>query len=259
MRLLFCALAAGAVVAMADPRMLLGQQPQVVRHRIMNGPGLAGRPYSSWELSAYGKVSEEIKVTPEQRGRIQQFWREATAKIGVPLYPSTAIDAERQRLLQEIDQKFETQVLSPEQGKRLHQIMLQVNGPQSFLTPEVITRLRLTGEQVAAIRAVVERGNDLVKQAETLTFEWVPGTPRPTFEEIERANPEQVKAEVRRGRLAALEARALTLRTIADLLQPEQRAAYRKMIGEPIDVARVLALDLGPAPPTGAKKKRSRR
>ena len=117
-------------------------------------------------------------------------------------------DKRAEELNRESDE-FLAKVLTPEQAKRLRQISLQVDGPQSFGKPDVAKELALSEEQK---QTVMEIQGDMVKKI-------------------------QAMLELRGDREEAMKKRSEILRSANEkmkgLLTAEQKAKWKEMTGEP--------------------------
>src|SRR5690242_4263713 len=94
-------------------------------------------------------VQEELKVTDEQKEKLQKFAEEFREKHGddfQKLMDQNTDRQERAQLLAKLNKegmKSAGEILKPEQVKRLRQISLQVQGAQAFAEPEVQKKLNL--------------------------------------------------------------------------------------------------------------------
>ena len=158
-------------------------------------------------------VQDDLKATPEQRkqiraltGKLWQQWGQAWAKLS-KLSPD-----KRQTQLADLarDQvKAVLAALTPEQGKRLQQIGLQVQqrGPEGFRDPELIAALQLTPKQQQEIRK-------LQQEAYQPLFSQPLDSPKAMRERMEKL---QLKLQQR----------------IMEVLTAEQRGRWQTLTGEP--------------------------
>jgi hypothetical protein len=103
---------------------------------------------------------------------------------------------------------FLTQVLQPQQNRRLHQIILQQQGGRALTNKETADELRLTEDQR--------------KQADAILAKRTPGRGRGF-----RGPPGPV------ARKQFEEARAALNEELLGLLTPDQQAHWKELIGEP--------------------------
>src|SRR5882724_10625929 len=73
-----------------------------------------------------------------------------------------AIGEIRQKFMEEIDNAL-TEILAPEQQKRLKEIRIQVQGLNAFADPEVQSQLQLADDQREQIRAILRDGFEEAK------------------------------------------------------------------------------------------------
>jgi Spy/CpxP family protein refolding chaperone len=110
-------------------------------------------------------VQQELKLTDEQAQRItviskdmQRRQREEMTKLsGLPPGPDRR--QKIQDLIRTVNDDFRKNiddVLTPEQVKRLDQILLQRAGVNTFTTPRIVKALKLTDDQKVKIREIEE-------------------------------------------------------------------------------------------------------
>ena len=131
-------------------------------------------------------------------------------------------------------------VLKPSQRARLNQIELQGEGPSVFLRTDVVRSLRLDEEQVGNIEAILDGLSearrtlkDARKQADEARKAAGEADPDPV---VEKTRKEQEKEKLRS------EADQLgkgVMGRISAVLTRAQRAAFRKLLGEPFDLSKV--------------------
>ncbi len=144
--------------------------------------------------------------------------------------------------------------LSPEQRKRLDQIQLQGQGPFAFALPPVATswlvesmlveRLKLSEEQARRARAIYNAADKEIEKAASFPIELDAKNGRPTMDAIRNLvdRPEFQTAKQKAAEAGRKASAAVTSR-IEEILTAEQREAYRKLLGDPIDLTK---LRLGP-------------
>ncbi|MGP0065573.1 MAG: hypothetical protein ACLQGP_18460 [Isosphaeraceae bacterium] len=140
--------------------------------------------------------------------------------------------------------------LKPDQRERLEQIKFQVDGPDAFTPrggelnasePNLPERLKMSEDQVRQVRAIVKEGKAQIEEAATFAIPLDPDDRLPTIESVSKLiDGPKFRAAKQAAREAAYIARARLIRRIEDeVLNGDQRAAYRKRLGGPIDLARL--------------------
>jgi serine/threonine protein kinase len=157
-------------------------------------------------------IQEDLKLSEEQEQKIAQASEEMEYKRPGAFEDLRRLSPNEQiRRVEEMAKesaKVVAEILSPEQGKRLRQIALQLQGPLAFENAELAAALRLTTEQRRQIEAI---------QVES----FVPrGGPR------HHGDPGRGPRDFEQSRQDAL---AKTL----EILTAEQKKQWQEMIGEP--------------------------
>ncbi len=150
----------------------------------------------------------------------------------------------------------ERAILTPAQRERLDQIQLQAQGPLAFslggdepgsssadrsrfVGPPVPQRLRMSADQVKRARTIAQEADTQISKAASVRIPW-DSKDRPSAEDIRKL---VAGAEFRAAKQKALrDARAAwdaAIARIEGVLADEQRAAYRKMLGRPFDLAKL--------------------
>jgi hypothetical protein len=133
--------------------------------------------------------------------------------------------------------------LEPDQRARFDQIELQLQGPMAFEPPDLAKRLELSAEQTDTVRAIAGKA-DLDKTAR-IPLPWKAGDPSITEDAIrDFVGSEQFIAAKQQARKAVFAGHSAALRQIEETLTADQRAAYEKMLGEPLDVEKFIHEDL---------------
>ncbi|HEX4146680.1 MAG TPA: hypothetical protein VHY91_24470 [Pirellulales bacterium] len=131
--------------------------------------------------------------------------------------------------------------LEPDQRARFDQIELQLQGPAVFASPDLPKRLELSNEQTQAVRAIANQANRDLQTAAAVPLPWKFGDSSVTEGAIrEFVRSQQFVAARQRAWKAVFEGRSAARRQIEEKLTADQRAAYQKMLGEPIDVEKFL-------------------
>ncbi len=144
--------------------------------------------------------------------------------------------------------------LTEDQRERLDQIQLRARGPSAFdsrdfpllwlVGPPLPERLKLSDEQVRAAREISREGGKGIRKAASFPIELDSKAGPPTTEAIRKlVESPEFQAARRKARKAGQDATAAVTRRIEEILTADQRDAYRKILGEPIDLFR---LGVGP-------------
>jgi Spy/CpxP family protein refolding chaperone len=127
-------------------------------------------------------------------------------------------------------------VLDSRQRARLTQIVLRVEGPSAFLTPELIDALNLGTDQVEAVREILggmKDAQDQYKESQKRAFELVKGSGDFDLEKIRK---EQQKGQ---SRAYAYKLSKQVMPQIGRVLTRRQRETYNRMLGESFDLAKL--------------------
>ena len=132
------------------------------------------------------------------------------------------------------------QVLDSGQRSRLEQLQLQADGPYAFIRPEVQDRLRMSAEQVEAVKAIFEQGRQAIAQSATLPAGAKPvARGLPPSKRVELLKSKDFAYQVENVRKQIVTARGSTMRGIAEFLNKNQRATFEKMLGEPFEFPKI--------------------
>lgn len=117
----------------------------------------------------------EARPIDERRGRelrqLQMRLMKAGDREGL-----AALEREGMRLVYSLTREGERpllEILDGHQCARLEQLQLQADGPMAFMRPEIQDRLKMSAEQVNAVKAICELGRKAVTASATLPA--VPG------------------------------------------------------------------------------------
>jgi hypothetical protein len=131
--------------------------------------------------------------------------------------------------------------LEPDQRARLDQIELQLQGPAAFALPDLPKRLELTDEQFEAVRAIAGKADEELRKTARVPLPWKPGDPAIIEAAIrELVESEEFRAAKQQAWHLVFEGRGAARRQIEEKLTAEQRSAYQKMLGEPLDVEKFV-------------------
>lgn len=150
------------------------------------------------DLAEEEPVREHLNLTPEQEAALRELektqrWPAAMSNRSDP----TEVRHELQKWSAQIETEL-TGILTPAQKTRLEQILLQSHGWGALTEPRVATALKLTSDQIAAIRQKLSEGG-------------------PQFRPGHRGNPGEGEALARQ---------------LLQTLTPEQLTQWQSMTGE---------------------------
>lgn len=246
--------------------MLMGMTAVLLAAMAGNGQerlGLAGRGDSlRLALLRTPEVQKVLKLTNEQRDRIAKL--EVETKVskkrieanfpkgekGQPKVkgaPETdeqriakqAREAEFDGLERQADDRLDA-ILTARQRTRLRQIVLRIQGPSAFLTPEVIEKLGLTDDQLDAIREIlgaIKNQQDQYKEVQKRAFDLAKAGGE--FE-VEKARKDQQKGQ---GRAFTYKLGKQAMPEIGRILTRHQRSLFNSMLGDPFDLAQLTGPD----------------
>jgi Spy/CpxP family protein refolding chaperone len=182
------------------------------------GPSSFSRPLST-ELRS-SAVEQDLKLTPEQKQGI--------AKVSSREFIDTQINA----------------LLTAEQRARLPQIRLQQEGPNAFQRDELANELKLTEEQRATVRRVLEDRTESNRKLLEQTRDPASGRVADFTKYTEESR--RITSEANAKILAAL--------------TNEQRQAWNAKVGPPLPIVetRPEARTSGTIPPAGTTEERAR-
>jgi Spy/CpxP family protein refolding chaperone len=201
------------------------------------GGGMMGGGAGPAQLVASKTVQTALKLTDEQVGKLkewgQEFGRKQFEGMRERFQELQGMEpAERQAKMagwqaeaSEKAYKELAEVLKPEQVARMKQIEVQVAGPRAFTMPEVAKALKLTDDQKDKLK-------DAQQAMQREVFELMQEA---GFRPGERPDPAKMQ-EVNKKR-AGLEKEFMA--KAREALTAEQQDAWKGVIGEPVDVAKV--------------------
>lgn len=212
------------------------------------GRGMAGGPAGLLQSKT---VREELKVTDEQAAKLREWQKEFMPKMGEMMkeklkdVPREEMREKMAAMMSEMNAtvyKELGEVLKPGQVKRLKQINLQVGGLQALANPETAKMLKVTDDQKEKISAVAaDAGKEMRELGEEYGVRFPGG--RPTDAD---------KAKEYAEKSAKLTKDAMT--KVMAVMSDDQKAQYKEMTGEMVDVAKVRAEMAGGM--GGAKRKK---
>ena len=197
-------------------------------------------------------VRKELKLTPKQAAdltNVASATKEARKAIDAESkaqpkakpednpqgFPDPAREA-REAALANLEGKTESdlaKLLDARQRKRLGEIALQVEGARAFAEPELIEKIGLDEFQVEQIReilGVVRQREDQAKATQKRAADL-------GHFDLEKTTKEQQKVQLR---TAALRVGKRAMAEIGQVLTKSQRDRYKKLLGEPFNLAGVV-------------------
>jgi Spy/CpxP family protein refolding chaperone len=194
-------LALSAAALLASPAF--AQPPGGGRGMQMRGGGGIGM------LLGNASVQEELKLDDKQKDKIKEF----TAKQREAQQGLRDLDQdERRAKMQELNKQAESfakEVLTPEQNKRIKQIVIQTAGLRAFNMEDVAKELKLTDEQKEKIKTL---NDDLQKDVREL-FQGG-GDPQENMQKMQSLNKEYMTKA-------------------SDVLTADQKKQWTEMTGKP--------------------------
>ncbi len=196
-------------------------------------------------------VQKELKLSAKQKAEITRIGTEAkTAKKAIDAESKGKPKAKREDnpegmpdhtfesrevALADLEGRTEAELkktLDAKQRKRLVEIALQVEGPEAFLKPELIEKLVLEEIQVEQIQDILGGIRRQQEQAKAIQKR---ATDLGNID-LEKTTKEQQKIQLR---TAAFKASKSAMSEIARVLSKQQRDKYKKLLGEPFNLAGV--------------------
>jgi hypothetical protein len=213
--------------------------PKPVAH-VYHGPELVPIAYTTDMLVTFEAVQHELKLTDAQKKQQETIIENGREKLqkarqsakGVQQIRS-AIEAVRQETEAAVEQS-----LDPGQRDRLNQIQLQATGPRAFERPELQKLLEMSQDQVDRVKRIVDEALNEIEKASEIPINLKPKGEEPTLEEVdEYVKSPQFLAARDASRQRLKDVRSSVQDRIAGVLSTRQNEAYRKVPGEPFDLA----------------------
>ena len=195
-----------AVVAMASSAALAQERQQ--RQRGQRG-GFGGGTVS---LLTQKSVQDELKLSSEQVTKIKELSDKQRESFGGQRGQRGQRDEETRKKMEEArkaTEKAVTEILKPNQLKRVKQISLQQQGGRALSNPEIAAALKLSNEQKDKIKSI---------QEETRTARGQRG------QRGQRSEEELKKQQ---------EARKAANEKLMNVLTSEQKTKWKELTGEP--------------------------
>jgi len=208
------------------------------------GFDLASDSYLYPKVAVSPLLQADLKITDDQKAKlveamkpVEAAWLEhfkSTRQQGAP--PNLGQmrkDRERIGQIMEDARLAVISILTPEQAKRMRQICRQVQGTAAFKDPEVQTGLKLTAEQKEKVDGILAEYGAALRKLPRPTPPR-PGEAREAFQK-RRGDEDKAKGELSK----AAEDKFI------GLLTDEQKKGWKEMVGEKIDVPKLLASTQG--------------
>ncbi len=199
-------------------------------------------------------VQKELKITETQKAKQRLIERQFAQEWVKARQGPAAKDAAKAREARIASNKLEdgaiVATLTPQQRERLDQIQLQAQGPLSFaaqgndtlgmVEPPLGERLEMSEDQVRRARAIFQESIKQIEKAASFPIVLANENGRPTEEAVRKLveSAEFQAAKDKAGR-AGREASAAVVQRIEQVLNDKQRAAYRRLLGEPFDFSKL--------------------
>jgi Spy/CpxP family protein refolding chaperone len=155
-------------------------------------------------------VQQELKLTPDVTRKIMEFTNKQHDAFLAAMKLGKAEAREKLKAMEEENQQFLKDTLTPGQDKRLIQITLQTTGLHQLSRPEVAKVLKLTKDQQQKFSAIQKAANEKLAKL------------------LYATNPEE-----RKERFAKL--REETRKEVRALLTAEQKATVDELVGAPFN------------------------
>jgi hypothetical protein len=201
-------IAASVAVCLAGPT--LAQPPEGGRRMMGGGPGMQA---SAGGLLRNKSVQDELKITEEQKEKLQKALREVAENVGNMRDMDEEERRDAMRKMGEETNKVVKEVLNEEQQNRLMEIRWQQAPATGFASPEFHEALKFSEDQKEKLKGIMEEmGKDM----------------REIMQEG-RENPRES-----REKMEAL--RKETKEKVMGVLTAEQKASLEKLSGKPFEL-----------------------
>jgi Spy/CpxP family protein refolding chaperone len=186
--------AAGTLVAGDKPTLKVENQP-------MGGP-------PPLFLLQQKDVQKDLKLSSDQIAKVKDAFDKQKQDTQALRELQGDARQDRVRDLMRADQKTMHEVLQPDQQKRLRQIMLQEQGAPAFAHPRVARELNISDDQEQKIEDLLDTAGHKMR---SLYRSGQSDTTRQQAEDLDKQ----------------------TTTSILDVLTPEQKMKWKKMVGDP--------------------------
>jgi len=220
--------------------------------------GVVPRPALTQVLLRLPAVQKELNITADQKkdqAEIQERRSERIQQARKEIKDRTKFVAARDAIFNE-STAAQMAKLKPEQRERLVQIQLQGQGPlaftlrepgessngfdsSDFVAPRLSEHLKMSADQVKRARTIVEEGTAQIEKAAAFRLPLDPKD-KPTMETVRTlVEGTEFREGKENARRAAREAWNAVIGRIEAVLNDEQRANYRKILGKPFDLTKL--------------------
>jgi hypothetical protein len=224
----------------------------------MHDFGVVPRPALTQVLLQMPAVQRELKITEAQKKEQAEIEERRFQKIQqarTEIKDRAKFLAARTAIFNETA-AAQLANLRPEQHERLAQIQLQAQGPLAFLLrernesspigdpgrfigPRLSEQLKMSDDQAKRVRSIAEEGTEQIETAAGFRLPW-DAKDKPTVETIRKlVEGPEFRAAKEKARRTAHEAWDAVIGRIEAVLNDEQRANYRKVLGKPFDLTRL--------------------
>ena len=183
-------------------------------------------------------VREEVKITEDQTEKLKEAATSLREKVGTAMREAMKdLDQSDRQAMQKAMAKAQSEtsalvykeldgVLKPEQVTRMKQIEVQANGLMAFGIPRVKDALKITEDQAEKLKPIQQ---DAGKEMRDLGEEYGSQFGQPP------ADADKAKEFAKKSGMITKDAMTKVLAIMTD----EQKAEYKKLAGEPVDVAKI--------------------
>ncbi len=196
-------------------------------------------------------VIEELKLSEDQVSKLKDWTKEEGTKLaamrkekmeGVD-FKSDEGRAKFSEISAEITSMSYTDLeksdlLKPEQFKRLRQIDRQSQGTRAFTSADVVKELKLTDDQVSKIRDInseYQKDSQAIREEFGLGF----GGFRPGGNKGGTPRPKTDPAKAEEGNKKLEKLRESTMYKMTEVLNADQKTMWTAMVGEPFDTSKL--------------------
>lgn len=191
-------------------------------------PHLAGESANALLIALAPAVQSELKLTEAQKAKVQRLAKSAAQRTrraadGADPYGPVDVQADPRT---QVDQAL-GRILDRRQRERLHQIVIQAEGPQAITRPEVTDKLNLDPDQIAAIQTLMSQWRQ--SQAQVVEMSRVNGAL------AAEPNPD----DFARLRLASARMRKRAAEQLNQILNRRQKTILDRILGPAFDLGKL--------------------
>lgn len=187
----------------------------------------SGSECGPFALLTQEQVQKELKLSKDQLNKLQKLIAKPQELPKPIAKPGVAAKSDDLRSKEAIKarEKAVSDILMPEQLRRLKEISLQLRGGQAFNDPEVAEALKLTSEQKEKVKTIHE---EAIKSMESLF--------RPAFNFQASGNFQEMQKQFAAMAKKFEDVRKSIDEQLMNLLTDEQKATWRQLTGEPFRI-----------------------